>query len=75
MENITEENQSEPQFGSGIINQITNQDEKKGCKTCGGGNNSKKSTFNLIALGVTILFTSFYGVIRIAQDIFSYFTR
>ncbi len=75
MENITEENQTDLQMDAEILNQTNDQNEKKGCKTCGGGNDSKKFTFHLIALGVFILFTSFYGVIKIVQDVIGLFTR
>lgn len=54
--------------------EILNQ-SKKSCKSCGDGKDSKNSTFKLITFGVLVLFTSFYGIIKIVQDIVSFFTR
>lgn len=74
MENITENNQTHPQIDAEILNQFNKQNDKKECKTC-GSKDSKSSTFSLITFGVIVLFTSFYGIIRLVQDIVSFFTR
>jgi hypothetical protein len=59
-----------------VLNEITELTEKKPCKTCGSGNSdSKKSTYKLVGLGITVLFTSFYGVVKIVQDIIHLFAR
>jgi hypothetical protein len=70
MENINTDNLTSPITDAEILNE-----SKKSCKTCGDNQGSKSSTFKLITFGVLVLFTSFYGVIKIVQDIVSFFTR
>jgi hypothetical protein len=70
MENSHIDNLNGPITDAEILNQ-----SKKTCKTCGDGQGSKSSTFKLITFGVLVLFTSFYGIIKIVQDVVSFFTR
>jgi hypothetical protein len=70
MENINTDNLTGPIMDSEILNQ-----SKKSCKSCGESKDSKNSTFKLITFGVVVLFTSFYGIIKIVQDVIGLFTR
>jgi hypothetical protein len=65
---------NETMMDADILNPTEVTPEKKSCKTCGqkglGSSNTK-----IIVLGLAILFTSFYGVIKMVQDIYHLFTR
>lgn len=49
------------------------KDEKE-CKTC-GNKNIGKGNAQLIVIGITIVFFTFYGLISLIKDIGSLFTR
>lgn len=70
MENFNTDNLNGPITDAEILNQ-----SKKSCKSCGDNKDSKNSTFKLITFGIVVLFTSFYGIIKIVQDVISFFTR
>jgi len=63
---------------TGIYSQIVETNEvskpEKGCKTCGKSGFNKKNA-NLIILGSSIIFFTFYGLQAFVKDVFSFFTR
>jgi hypothetical protein len=57
-----------------VLNETTEVKKEKSCKTCGNKGISRNN-LGILTLGVTILFTSFYGIIRIVQDIYHTLAR
>lgn len=59
-----------------VLNETTEVKKEKSCKTCGsGGKGIGRNNVSILAFGFAVLFTSFYGVIRIVQDIYHLFAR
>lgn len=57
-----------------VLSETTEVKKEKSCKTCGSKGISRNN-LGILTLGVTILFTSFYGIIRIVQDIYHTLAR
>jgi hypothetical protein len=59
-----------------VLNQITEVKKEKSCKTCGGGGKGiGRNNVSILVFGFAVLFTSFYGIVRIVQDIYHSFAR
>ena len=59
-----------------VLNETTEVKKEKSCKTCGsGGKGIGRNNVGILAFGFAVLFTSFYGIVRIAQDIYHSFAR
>jgi len=57
-----------------VLNQISEVGSKKPCKTCKNKGLSG-SNVKILTLGFGILFTSCYGIVKIVQDVFHFFTH
>jgi hypothetical protein len=50
--------------------------EKKSCKTCGSGSKGiGRNNSTILIFGFAVLFTSFYGIVKIVQDVYNLFAR
>lgn len=59
-----------------VLNESTEVKKEKSCKTCGSGAKGVgRNNVGILAFGFGVLFTSFYGVVRIVQDIYHSFAR
>jgi len=51
--------------------------EKKSCKSCGSGGSKGigRNNSTILVFGFAVLFTSFYGIVKIVQDLYNLFAR
>ena len=50
--------------------------EKKSCKSCGSGSKGiGRNNSTILVFGFAVLFTSFYGIVKIVQDVYHLFAR
>jgi|APGre2960657444_1045066.scaffolds.fasta_scaffold43263_2 hypothetical protein len=57
-----------------VLSQMKEVGDKKPCKTC-GNKGLGKNNLTILVLGFSIVFTSCYGIVKIAQDIYHLFAR